>query len=559
MDDRRRLELDIAALTWVEFQRLVHDLVKKERPRAIPLEAPDGGADTKVPTAGGEPTEVVQAKHYARPAGINWPQCISSLEAAIENHKPGRMTFAFPRDFTKNDERNFRTKLVDPYPQLEVLPWPLSEIIDRLDRNSDLKKRYFGRDREDVLDSVLRAVEQGGRLQTGEDLIARTRALAEFADQHDRDFEYDIRFGGPILREPNWGDLPFIAMTFQDETTTVQVNAWAREGANVPLPGFSFTEDDAGREAHAYAREELAQGRDAVLRQGARVQVPNAPKLLREATAKDQNEGYEITLRASEPIRVEVEFDTETETIVRTFAARPVPPKEPGHIAFLCIDNTVAVEFDFQALEEPTVRFSLTLTGRFQDDVSVNLEAARLLHAFFTHTRHVIRAEGLFPGGELEGQFSPGTENDRRSVEGRLAIYAALARIEEDTGVDFVLPEGFGEEDIAVIRTVEKILENGGGTATFRSATGVVEVHQIAALGDNSGGERILRQPVVYELFGESVNLGIGEYEIPPVRVIDVKPLGTKPDAPARVTIGPEGTDQMPFRLIVPPKPPSLS
>lgn len=106
----------------------------------------------------------------------------------------GGIIFAFPRDFTKNDERNFRTKLVDPYPQLEVLPWPLSEIIDRLDRHSDLKKRYFGRDREDVLDSVLRAVEQGGRLQTGEDLIARTRALAEFADQHDRDFEYDIRF-----------------------------------------------------------------------------------------------------------------------------------------------------------------------------------------------------------------------------------------------------------------------------------------------------------------------------------------------------------------------------
>jgi hypothetical protein len=196
------------------------------------------------------------------------------------------------------------------------------------------------------------------------------------------------------------------------------------------------------------------------------------------------------------------------------------------------------------------VRFGFSLTGRFLDDVSANLEAARLLHAFFTHTRHVIRAEGLFPGGELEGHFSPRTDDERRSVEGRLLIYQALARIEEHTGVDFVLPADFGEDDIAVIRTVEKILENGGGTATFQSATGVVEAHQIAALGDNSGEERTVRRPVVYELFGKTVDLGIGEYEIPPVRVIDVKPLGTKSDAPVRVTIGPEGTDQMPFRLI---------
>jgi hypothetical protein len=101
-----------------------------------------------------------------------------------------------------------------------------------------------------------------------------------------------------------------------------------------------------------------------------------------------------------------------------------------------------------------------------------------------------------------------------------------------------------------MIGTIVKILVSGHGTATFENATGVVEAHEIAALGDNTRGPRVMRHPVIYELFGESVNLGIAEYDIPPVRIIDVKPLGTRPDAPARVTLGPAGDAQMPFRLV---------
>jgi hypothetical protein len=545
----RLLEQQIKAQPWPEFQRMVHDLKKKERPKAIQLAAPDGGADTLILAKGDQPKEVVQAKHY--PSRINWSECRKSLEEALTTHAPGRITFAFPLDFTKNHERSFREKLVDPFPELEIEPWTLTDIIGALAEHSDVRTRYFGRElHEGNVESILRAMKHGGKLDTGADLIEHARSLAEFADQHDRDFEYGVTGTGATMREPTWDDLPFITMTIGDETTTVQVSAWVREGAVVPLPGFSFTDDEAGRQAKDYAREELASGRDAVLRSGARIQLPNAPKVLIEAVDDQPVESDTITICVSDPTPVEVEIETESETIVRTFGVRWVPPLQDRHVAYACVERGVFMELDFQVLEEPKVAFRFNLTGIFREDVGANLEAACLLQAFFTQQRIVLKAEEFFPNGELESEGITATDADRESVAARVEIYAALALIEERTGVDFILPSSITQEDLQTIGGIVKILETGEGTATFHNATGIVEADRIATLGDNSQGDRIIRQPVMYELFGEAVNLGMGEYEIPPVRVIDVKPLGMKPDSPAHVTIGPEGTDQMPFRLI---------
>jgi hypothetical protein len=547
--EHRLLEQEIKAQTWPVFQRMVHELQKKEHPKAIPLAAPDGGADTLIPAEADEPKQVVQAKHY--PSRINWTECRKSLDEALTTHAPGRITFAFALDFTKNHERSFREKLVEPFPQLKIEPWTLTDIISALNKHSDVRTRYFGRElHEGNVESILRAVKHGGKLDTGADLIEHARSLAEFADEHDRDFEYAVTGTGATMREPKWDDLPFITMTMGDEKTTVRVDAWTREGAHVPLPGFSFTNDEAGREAKEYAREELASGRDAVLRSGARIQVMNPPKVLRETVDGDTIESDEITICVSDPTPVEIEIQTETETIVRTFGVRWIPPREDGHVAFACIERGTFMELDFQALEEPTVSFRFNLSAMFREDVAANLEAARLLHAFFTQERIILRAEQFFPNGELESEVVTGTDADRESVAARVEIYGALALIEERTGVDFIIPSSITQEDLLTIGGIVKVLETGQGTATFHNATAVVEANQIAALGDNSRGDRILRQPVMYELFGQAVNLGMGEYEIPPVRVIDVKPLGMKPDSPAHVTIGPEGTDQMPFRLI---------
>ena len=42
----------------------------------------------------------------------------------------------------------------------------------------------------------------------------------------------------------------------------------------------------------------------------------------------------------------------------------------------------------------------------------------------------------------------------------------------------------------------------------------------------------------------------MADYEVPPLKVVDIVPHGLTPDAPARVVLEAEGDDQMPFRLV---------
>lgn len=528
-------------------------LAKKQAPDALPLAAPDGGADTLILAKGQRPKEVVQAKHYPGPGSIKWSDCQASAKAAIDNHQPQRITFGFPRDFTAKEEREFRANIVDVFPEVEIGAWTLSEIIDRLDQHPDLKKRYFGRGREEMLDSVLRAIEHGAKLETGEDLINRARSLADFAEEHDRDFTYGTSAGGASMPEPRWEKLPFMAMTVKNETTTVRVDAWARDRANIPSAGFSFTADEAGAEALARAREELAQDRDAVLRTGVHLQIPKMPKAIKEAMGEGERlETPEIIIRAGSPLAVELTIETDEGAITRTFAARPVPPREPGHVAFACRAGGLLIELDFLALDEPTVEFQFWVTGRFGDDVSTSLDAARVLHAFFTHKRIILRAEGLFPDGVLEDRFETGTEEETRLLEFRRSVYEDLAFIEDQTGHDFKLPERFGEVDLAAINTVARVLRTREGTATFEEADGVVEANEIALIAEQPPEPRVIHRPVIYEVLRERVELGVGEYVLPPLQVVDVKPLGTTPDSPAHVTIRPADGDQMRFHLVGP-------
>jgi hypothetical protein len=55
---------------------------------------------------------------------------------------------------------------------------------------------------------------------------------------------------------------------------------------------------------------------------------------------------------------------------------------------------------------------------------------------------------------------------------------------------------------------------------------------------------------VTYSLFGNTLSLGMGEYVLPPLKVVRIIPLGTTPTAPARVTLAADGDPEMTFRLL---------
>jgi hypothetical protein len=57
---------------------------------------------------------------------------------------------------------------------------------------------------------------------------------------------------------------------------------------------------------------------------------------------------------------------------------------------------------------------------------------------------------------------------------------------------------------------------------------------------------------VSYEVFGRQVDLGLGRYELPELKIVDVIPQGSRPDSPARVVLEAADDDQITFRLIDP-------
>lgn len=169
---------------------------------------PDRGADTLKPAHDDAHAEVWQAKRY--PGAINWSECESSLDSAIKNWQPSKVTFAFPRDFSQPLEESFQSRLVqrESAKGVEVPAWTLSDIVQRLDANEDLKVRFFGREQEDLATSVARVLAAGGELGSTTDLIARAQTLSRYADEGDPDFTYSVSSGShtaPTPRPPRPG------------------------------------------------------------------------------------------------------------------------------------------------------------------------------------------------------------------------------------------------------------------------------------------------------------------------------------------------------------------
>lgn len=335
MDRRQRLRRDVEALDWRDFQRLVHDLVKKAHPQARSLESPDGGADTLVPPNADSAALVFQAKHTPRPSEIKWQHWTNSLDAALANHRPSHVTFVVSPDFNANEEHAFRTKLVDPHPAVVVDVWTLTDVSKLLEEHADVKTRYFGREHEDQITAALRAVQLGGPLQSGANLVQHAETLGRFANEHDKNYTYATTSAAPELPEPRWDEMnrPFMGLSVKGEQVAVYVNAWLREGAEGQAY-FTFTDDDAGAEARERTRIELASGRDAVLRAGVHVQVVNAPTVMSEAFA-DGMEGAEVTIRPGDPVPREIRiFGPDGACQTQTWDFRPIPSKAPRSRVF---------------------------------------------------------------------------------------------------------------------------------------------------------------------------------------------------------------------------------
>jgi hypothetical protein len=103
---------------------------------------------------------------------------------------------------------------------------------------------------------------------------------------------------------------------------------------------------------------------------------------------------------------------------------------------------------------------------------------------------------------------------------------------------------------VDALLTIRNVLETGQGTADFNEMTGMVgSPDEIAWIAERASGTS-QRRPVTYDVFGQVVALGMGEYTLPKLKVVDVVHYGQAANSPARVVMRADGDSAMVFRLL---------
>ena len=537
------------------FEQLIFELAHREDPAVRRLQHPDGGADTLRPAAGGLPAVVWQAKRY--PGAINWKECEDSLDSAIERFKPAAVIFAFPRDLSQQLEKSFETRLVQrtssPAAPVEVGLWNRSEIVRRLAEHPDLRATFFGPEQNSVMVTLDRMIKAGGKLESGHDLVERARTLGEYAQQQDVDFDYRITSGPATAPAPNWDELPYMTLAVGDERIDVHVSTWVAEGADVPPPTLHFVDTEAGQHARMEAVRALARGEVAQVTEGARLAL-HAPQVMRDLMPDPRAMGAgTATPNPGEPVDLGLAIETEEGQLERQLQMRPVPPRPGAAAAFAGYSGAVLVEVNFTLMEQPRISANLSFSARFGDSARENADAAELLYGFHSHTRLTLRSTAFFPEtGELAGRYAELTQApELERMEWMRRFYADLALLEKQLSIRLPQPQEMTVDDIDAVGTAAQVLRTGEGSATFGQAEGFVQnPSEIPRLPDEFRRQEVTRRMVSYPIFGQEVELGMAEYELPPLKVVNIVPHGQTPEAPARVVLEAEGDGQIRFRLL---------
>jgi len=367
------------------------------------------------------------------------------------------------------------------------------------------------------------------------------------------DFTHQVISGPSTAPAPKWDELPYLTMAVGDERTEVRVSTWVREGAEVRLPSLYFVDTQAGQRARLEAVKSLARGETAKVTEGAQLAL-HAPRVMRDLAPDPQTLGVgTATLNPGEPVGLELEIETPEGRVRRQLEMRPVPPKPGATAAFAGYSGTVLMELTITLLKEPNISANLTFSARFGEGAAENARAADLLHAFATHERLTMRSGAFFPeAGELVGRYEELRQNSElERMEWMRFFYRDLAFLEGQLDISLPQPQQMTADDINAVGTAAEVLRTGEGTATFGQAEGMVQnPNEIPRLPEEFRKHGATRRMVTYPIFGQEVELGLADYELPTLKVVNIVPYGTTPSAPARVVLEAEGDAQMRFHLV---------
>ncbi|MFN8133344.1 MAG: hypothetical protein U0R70_17510 [Solirubrobacteraceae bacterium] len=556
------LRRQLKVLPPEQFEVLVFELAAREDPTVRRLTAPDGGADTLQPATPERRAKVWQAKRY--PDQINWDECVRSLDRAVEVWKPEAIVFAFTRDFSMQVVKSFQEKLVarPTADGVAITAWTLTDIVGRLDANPDIRVRFFGDNQRSLEDNMARMLAAGGQLKSTADMLERAKTLSQYAQEQDVSFAYQVNAGAAETPPPTWDELPYITMQLRTEQEQLTVAAWVREAAEVPGPTFSFSDDELGVQARAQALENWARGEDAVIADGYRVAFAK-PQVIGELLEDEHLSlgGGHLIVPSPDGVEATLEVEYPGGVEERTFTVYPVPPR-PGAVAAVAgYAGDVLVEVNLSLLERPSLSATFSLSSRFRPDARASADAAALIYAWCTHTHMAFRCELL--GDGVAGKTEDIANSELcEEMKWRRDFYAEVLFLEERLGISLPLPEEMTHADLQAVGAAADALRTGFGIGQLTQVSGhVQDPLEIPSLPERFAKASPMRRLLSYTIFGREVNVGMADYDLPPLKIVEVIPYGQTPNAPARVVLEAEGDGEAPFRLVghEPPAPPEPS
>ncbi len=551
---------DLEDLGDERFEDLVAALVQARHPEAEHLGGKDGGADVLLERPGAAP-KAWQVKHY--PRAVHWEHCVESLDSVVKKHGAEEVVFVFPRKMSQVVKKTFREKLNERHPGVDVSYLAGPQVIAQLrEKDEGFVEEFFGPDPRNQALAVAEHLEARGLQVTrrpGGDPIIDRLELADAAGRRDRHFRTEVAVTTGDAPQPVWAEPPVMVVTQESRDRTLRIAAWPETDDDAVTAELEFPEGEEGIGTRWELTEMLASRGEAVLPDGVSVSMKGLPEAVRAVSEEPQLTN--LVFRPTHAQEVKLTGELDGKLIERKLELVSVPPRDEladGEVVseFARFDGALAFFLRFRRSgERLALDAQLDLHLTEPENLQGALEAARLLIAWDKGTG-TMEIPGLASLGSIPIK---GGQHEDRAPENVAAakLFEDLITIRDAVGITgFEIGDEVLGTEAEAASIAANVIRTGSGYYRNPVMAGELSLDEMEELKRHEEGPSVARFPIDIEVFGNKVDLGIAEAEVPKPTSVEVLD-GPKPST-KRFEMKWKDAPALPFKVISTPDSPPV-